>query len=111
MDEGKGNKSSRGSWEDLVFGAIEKIATAAPGKLKDPKETVSTAFEWVKGVRSEVQEKIISEVSSRLTEIDWDSFRKKIGDHIAENFDINIKAKISLTPKAKTNKKSKADVD
>lgn len=104
MSETKGGKPPRGSWEDLVMGTIEKIATAAPGKLKDPKETVATAFEWVKGVRSEVQERIVAEVSSRLTEIDWDSFRKKIGDHIAENFDIEVKAQISLKPKSKSKK-------
>lgn len=96
----KDEKPGKLKWDDLVMGAIEKIA-AAPSKLKDPKESVSQAFEWIRTVREDLQEKVINEVTERVREIDWDSVSKQVADQIAKNYDIEVTAKISLKPKSK----------
>jgi len=96
--------NSRRSWDDLVFAAIEKIA-AAPGKLKDPKESVTAAVDWVKSVRDDVQQKVIADVSQRLKELDWEAISKKVGEHLADRYDIEISAKISLKPKVESSPK------
>jgi hypothetical protein len=102
----KDDKSGKIKWDDLVMGAIEKIASA-PSKLKDPKESVSQAFEWMKTLRDDLQEKMMGEITKRIQELDWDSVSKKVGEHIAENFDIEVTAKVSFKPKsAKKQRKS-----
>jgi hypothetical protein len=101
----KDDKSGKIKWDELVFGAIEKLA-AAPSKLKDPKESVVQAFEWVKTVRDDLQLKIITDVAERFRDLDWDSMSKQVANHLVENFDIEISAKISLKPKSKKKKPS-----
>lgn len=90
--------SSKKSWDDLVFGAIEKLA-AAPSKLKDPKESVSQAIDWIKTVRSEIQSKIAEEIPSRLSQLDWDLMAEKVADHVVKNYDISVEMKLKFKPK------------
>lgn len=90
-------------WDDLVIGAIEKIATA-PSKLKDSKESVGQAIEWVKSVRDDIQSKIAEELPSKLAQIDWNSVGEKVATHMAENFDVKVEMKLSFTPKKKNAK-------
>lgn len=91
---------SKKNWDELVMGAIEKLA-AAPGKLKDPKESMGQAIEWVKSVKDDIQTKIIEEVPARLSQVDWNSVGESVAKHMAENFDIKIEMKLSFTPKKK----------
>jgi hypothetical protein len=100
----KDDKGGKIKWDELVFGAIEKIASA-PSKLKDPKESVTQAFEWVKTVRDDLQEKVIGDITERFRNLDWDSMSKQVAEHIVENFDIEVTAKISLKPKVGKKKK------
>ncbi len=99
----KDEKDSKLKWDELVFGAIEKLA-AAPSKLKDPKESVVQAVEWVKGLRDDLQEKVAAEVSNKLKQLDWDSTAKKVAEHLVENYDIEVSAKLSFKPKKKEKK-------
>ncbi|PIR23611.1 MAG: hypothetical protein COV44_01905 [Deltaproteobacteria bacterium CG11_big_fil_rev_8_21_14_0_20_45_16] len=92
--------SDRKGWDDLLFSTIEKIA-ATPGKLKDPKESIVTAVDWMKGLREEVVDKIKDEVANRLGKIDWNLLSEKLGDHLAENYRLKIDAKIEWEPKEK----------
>lgn len=101
----KDEKDTRIKWDDLVFGAIEKIVSA-PSKLRDPKESVANAVEWVKTVKDDLQEKVTLEISNRLKDLDWDRMSKEVANHIAENFDIEVTARIALKPKSKAKKKS-----
>ncbi|MDB5036475.1 MAG: hypothetical protein JWQ35_3 [Bacteriovoracaceae bacterium] len=94
-DEKNGGKFK---WDEIVFGAIEKIATAQ-SKFKDPKESVSQAFEWVKTIRDDIQEKITQEISEKLKYLDMESVAKKVGEHLADHYDIEVVSKISLKPK------------
>ena len=93
-------KSSKKSWEDLVFSVIEKVASA-PSKMKDSKESVIAAIDWMKSVKDDVQEKMAQELAQKLSEMDWENLSKKVGEHIVKNYDIHIDAKVSLTPKKK----------
>lgn len=88
------DKPPRKPWEDLVVGAFERLA-AAPGKLKDP----AAAFDWLKGIRDDIQSKVTSELSQQLKNVDWTQIGKAMGDHLAENYDIKVTAEISLKPK------------
>lgn len=94
------NSTKKRGWEDLVFSTIERIA-AAPQKLRDPKESVAAAFEWMKGVKGEIQDRISEEVQKKVTEIDWDRLSREVGTHIAENFDVEITTKVRFVPRAK----------
>jgi len=87
-------------WDDLVFSAIETLANA-PSKLKDPKESVSQAIDWVKSLREDIQTKISEEIPARLSQIDWDAMSKKMADYIAENYEAKIEMKVSLVPRKK----------
>lgn len=83
--KGGGDKT----WNDLIFSTIEKLAQA-PGKLKDSKEPVAETFEFLKGIKDNVQSKF-----------DLDGFAKKVAEHIGENFDLEVNAKVSLKRKGK----------
>ena len=98
-DDRSGKKP--GGWEDLVFSTLEKIATA-PSKLKDPKETVIQAVDWIKGVRDDISEKITGEIKDKISQLDFNALAERIGDHLAENYDVEVTAKISLRPKNKS---------
>ena len=92
--------SQKKGWDDLVFGAIETLANA-PSKLKDPKESVSQAIDWVKSLREDIQSKIAEEIPARLSQMDWDIMSKKMADYIAENYEAKIEMKVSLSPRKK----------
>ena len=94
------DKSGKLKWDELVFGTIEKLASA-PSKLKDPKELGNQAFEWVKGIRDDLQEKITREVMERIRQLDWDVMAKKVAEHLAENYDVEVSGKVSFKPKTK----------
>lgn len=86
------SKEKDKGWNDIIFSTIEKIAQA-PGKIKDSKEPVATTLELLKGLKEDLQSRV-----------DMDQFAKKIAQHIADNFDIEI----SLKPKGRKGK-SKSD--
>lgn len=92
--EEKEEKKDRKGWEELIFSTIEKIA-ATPGKFKDP----GSAFEWVKTIREDVQERIREEVSQRIGKLDWNLLARKLGDHLAEKYRLRIEASIEWQPK------------
>lgn len=76
------SKETRG-WEDLVFAAFDKLATASE-KIRDPQGNVSAAVEWMKGKK-----------------VDWQRLSTAVGDHLAKNYEIEINAKVSFKPKSK----------
>lgn len=88
----------RKTWEELVFGAFERIA-AAPGRFKDRNESLGSAFDWMKGLREEIQEKIKEEISHRVGRLDWDALARKIADHLAHNYTIKVNANFEWVPK------------
>jgi len=89
---------SKRPWEDLVFSIIEKLTTA-PSKLKDPKESVSAAVEWVKSVRQEVQEKMVHEIKQSIIRFDWEKMGRKVMEELVQEYDIEISSKILFRPK------------
>lgn len=99
----KNEKDSKVKWDELVFSALEKIA-GAPSKLKDPKESVTQAVEWVKGLREDLQEKVVQEISAKFPQLDWDVLSKKLAQQIVEHYDLEVTARISLKPKKKSKK-------
>jgi len=90
-------KDSRG-WEQLIFGAFDKLANASE-RFKESPNNVSAAFEWMKGMKIELQDRMSKEFSDRLAQIDWQKLSKTMGDHIAKNYDIEVTAKFSFKPK------------
>ena len=101
MSERNNSPKNKKTWEQIVFGTIEKLAQA-PGKLKDPKETVVQAVEWVKATRDDVQQKFISDMTEKVASIDWGNVSKEMADHIAENYDLELK--VSFRRKKPTSK-------
>lgn len=99
-DTSKGQQNTRRVWEDVLFNTFERLA-AAPSRLKDPKESLSSAFDWMKGMREDIEDRIKEEVSLRVGKIDWDQLAKKVGDHMAKNYELEIDAKIRWKPKTK----------
>lgn len=98
MTDEKNKKSETKGWEDLIFGTFEKIAQA-PNRLKDPKETMNFAFDWVKGMRGEVQERVKEEISARIGKLDFNQIAKRVADHLADNYQVKISATLSWEPK------------
>jgi ribosome-associated toxin RatA of RatAB toxin-antitoxin module len=86
-------------WESLLFATFEKIASA-PGKLKDPKESVNSAVDWVRGMQRDVQERVKDEVGQRIAKIDWNLMGTKVADHLAKNYRLRIQAEVDFAPKA-----------
>ncbi len=99
--------SQKKGWDDLVFGAIETLANA-PSRLKDSKESVGQAIDWVKSLRDDIQARIAEEIPSRLSQMDWDSMSKKMADYLAENYEAKIEMKIKLVPRSKRRAESAA---
>ena len=89
------------AWEDIIFKAIQTLATA-PQKIKDPKETVGAAIEWVNSTRQDVQDKFVGDLSDKMSKVNWDIISKQVADHIATKYDIEITSRVSLKPKADT---------
>ena len=102
-EDEKNSKESRGGWEDLFFGALDKLAQASD-RIKDPQGNVSAAFEWMKGMKSELQDRMSKEFADRVAQIDWQKFAKVVGDQLAEKYDIEIQARVSLKPKTSAQK-------
>lgn len=100
MSESDQEKSKKG-WEELLFGAIEKIA-ATPGKLKDPQ----SAMDWFKGLREDLQEKIKDELGQRIAKMDFNQLATRLGDHLAENYRLKISASVEWEPKTKRSRHS-----
>jgi len=92
------SRDQRKSWDDLIFSTLEKIA-ATPGKLKDPKDSISGAFEWVRGLREEAQDRIKEEVSARIGKLDWNQLAERVGDHLAKKYQIKVSATVEWVPK------------
>ena len=88
----------RRMWEDLLFGTIDRIA-ATPGKLKDPKESITSAFDWVKGIREEVGDRVKEEVSSRIGKLDFNQIASKVADHLAKNYEVKVDARVRWVKK------------
>lgn len=107
-DNSKGQQHSKRVWEDVLFNTFERLA-AAPSRLKDPKESISSAFDWMKGMREDIEDRIKEEVSLRVGKIDWDQLAKKVGDHMAKNYELEIDAKIRWKPKKKLNQDTTED--
>ncbi len=103
------DNSGKKIWEELLMGAIERIAQA-PSKLKDPKESVTAAMDWVKSMRDDLQGRIAADVSQRLSQIDWESLSKKVGEHLADRYDVEVTARIKLRPK-KTDSKQDPKIE
>lgn len=108
-NSGHADADSGRRWEDLIFGTIEKLAQA-PNRLKDSKETVGFAFDWVKGMRQEIQEKVREEISSRIGKLDFNQIAKKLGDHLANNYKLKVNATVQWVPK-ENQKKSESDTE
>lgn len=98
------SKSGKRPWEDLLYGALDKLASA-PGKLKDPKESVAAALEWMKSAREDIQQRLSEDISKRISELDWESLMKSASEHIADHYDLEIK--VSLKRKTKKPNASK----
>lgn len=83
----------RAIWEEFLFGTIEKIAST-PSRLKDPKESISSAFDWMKGIREEIGERVKEEVSQRIGKLDFNQIANKVADHLAKNYEMKIDARV-----------------
>jgi len=97
-EKGEGDSNQRKGWDELILTAFEKIA-ATPGRLKDSKETFSSAFDWMKGIREEIQNRIKEEISARIGKLDWDQLADKVGDHLAKNYRLEVKATVDWAHK------------
>ena len=95
------DKNSRKGWDDVFFGALEKMATAS-GKIRDPQ----SAFDWFKGIREDLQDKIKEEITNKISKLDFSDIAKKVGDHLAENYRLQI----SVEWKPKRPHESKTDI-
>ncbi len=98
-----GSSSSNKSWNDLFFGAVEKLAQASE-KIRDSNQPLGAAFDTFKGLKDDLQAKVVKEFSDRLNTIDFESLAKKSAEHLAENYDVEVTAKVSLKPKKKAPK-------
>lgn len=87
-------------WEDLIFNTIERLA-ATPGKIKEP----GAAFDWIKNLREDVQDRVKEEIAQRVAKIDWNRLARGVSKNLAENYELHIDAKLSWTPKDKETEK------
>jgi hypothetical protein len=99
--EGSFEKKQRPTtWEDVFFGAIQKIA-AAPSKIKDPKDAVSSTIGWMNSTRQDIQEKFVGDLADKVSKVNWEMISKQVGEHLANKYDIEITSRVSLKPKAR----------
>lgn len=85
-------------WEDMIFSTFERIAST-PGRLRDPKESLASAFDWVKDVREEIADRVKEEVATRVRKLDWNQMPNRVAEHLAQNFNLKIEAKLTWEPK------------
>lgn len=86
------SKDSKKVWEEFLISTFDRLAS-----FRDPKQSVSSAVDWVKGMREDVQERMKDEISKRVAQIDWDRLGQKVADHLAKNY--RVKAQFEWEPK------------
>ncbi|TVQ78445.1 MAG: hypothetical protein EA369_06990 [Bradymonadales bacterium] len=91
-------KEKKGGWEELIFTAFERVASTS-SRLKDPRESVSSAFDWMKGIQKDIQDRIKEEVTNRVSKIDWNIMGNRVADHLAKNYRLKLKAELEWLPK------------
>lgn len=97
-------------WEDLLFSTFEKIASA-PSKLKDPKDSMVSAVDWVRGFQKEVQDRVKDEVGQRLAKIDWNVMSARVADHLAKNYRMRVSAEVEWLPKTGSPAEAKVEFE